>query len=204
MTIPSAFAAIEKGDLDALTAALDGGTDPNARDGEGRTLLMEAVYFNRSHMVDVLLSRGADIHEKDPHGWTALHWAANEIRSDVFRTVFSAAGPRAMEFPNLCGRTPLHFLVDSGSAEQMAFALSHPGIDVSVSIQDVFRRTPLDVFRRTLWDDRAALQTYGHQEARWQPMRYTWIKLLMIPTYMTTMRVKFFTDDSVAAMMCVS
>jgi hypothetical protein len=64
MTTPSAFAAIEDGDLDALTEALDAGTDPNAMDVNGLTLLMHAVYQNRLHMVDVLLSRGANVYLK--------------------------------------------------------------------------------------------------------------------------------------------
>jgi hypothetical protein len=36
-------------------------------------------------MVDVLLSRGANVHLKTPFGCTALHAAANRWCSDVFR-----------------------------------------------------------------------------------------------------------------------
>jgi ankyrin repeat protein len=163
-------------DLDALTAALDAGIDPNATDASGWTLLVEAVYCNQLHTVDVLLSRGANVHLKTPYGEMALHYAASKRRTDTFRRIFSEAGPRAMNFPNCHGCTPLHYLVSNGSAEQMAFALSHPGIDVS--IRNDYGHTPSDVsiyFRTTL-------QTYGDEEARWQPIRYTWIKLLMIPT----------------------
>jgi ankyrin repeat protein len=176
MTTRLEFDVIKKGDLAALTAALDAGTDPNASDGSGTTLLMWSVVCNKLHMVDVLLSRGANIHHKDRIDQTTMHYAAFKTRSDVlFRTVFSAAGPRAMNFPNCYGSTPLHYLACNGSAEQMAFALSHPGLDVS--IQNDLKCTPLHVsnnFRR-------ALQTYGDQEARLRPMRYTWIKLLMLP-----------------------
>jgi ankyrin repeat protein len=174
MTEPIAFDAIFKNDLYALTAALDAGFDPNARNFGGNTLLMEAVYCNRLHMVVLLLSRGANVHMKNHFGNTALHSAAWKA---VFFAIFSAAGPRSMNFPNCYGWTPLHCLACYGSAEQMAFALSHPGIDVYMRNKD--GHTPSDVsinFRTTL-------QTYGDEEARWQPIRYIWIKLLVISTW---------------------
>jgi ankyrin repeat protein len=172
ITTADALVSIKKGDLDVLTAALDSGTDPNATDGGGWTLLMIAVVWNKLHIVDVLLSRGANIHLKDCTGSTALHLAAGFDRTDVFRKIFSVAGPRAMNFPNCHGWTPLHSLTYYGSAEIVAFALSHPGMDIS--IQDALGRTPLDVCS----DHRTSLQTYGDQEARWQPLRSAWIKLL--------------------------
>jgi hypothetical protein len=176
MTTADTFAAIKNGDLDALTASLNVGTDQNATDSCGYTLLMKAVYRNQLHMVDVLLSRGADVHRKDWDGCTALHWAAYTQCSDVFRRIFSEAGPRGMNLQNCRGWTPLHYLActGSGSAEQMAFALSHPGIDVSLRCHDGHRTVQV---ASCFWAD---LQTYGDQEARWQPLRCTWIKLLMI------------------------
>jgi hypothetical protein len=98
MTTPLEFDFIKKGDLDALTAALDGGTDPNATDAGG--------FWNELHMVNLLLSRGANVHQKTLNGWTALHSAARGNK--VIPAVFSAAGPRAMNFPNCYGCTPLH------------------------------------------------------------------------------------------------
>jgi ankyrin repeat protein len=175
MAVASALDAIRKNDQDALTAALDAGLDPNARDGDGWTLLMQAVYWNRLHMVNLLLSRGADVHHKDRFDQTALHvvtWWHSEV---LFRMLFSATGPCTMNFTNCDGWTPLHYLAVNGSAEQMAFALSHPGIDVFIRNDE--GRTPSDVWP----DKRTALHSYADQEARWQPLRYTWIKFLMIP-----------------------
>jgi ankyrin repeat protein len=117
-TMRSAFAAIKNGKLDALTAALDAGTDLSARDENGWTLLAEAINYDQFHMVDMLLSRGAHVHQKDLYGWTALHLAARKWRSDMlFRTVFSAAGHHAMNFPTRSGQTPLHLLARFGSTE---------------------------------------------------------------------------------------
>jgi ankyrin repeat protein len=183
MTTKSARAAISKCDLDALTAALDAGADSNAANARGYTLLMQAVYQNRLHMVDVLLSRGANVHQKDLYSQTALHFAASTWRSDVFRSIFSAAGPRAMNFSDCDGWTPLHCLARYGSAEHMAFALSHPGIDISVKNNRRETSMELSLIRRAM-----ALETYGDQEARWQPLRYTWIKFLILPNT-ATMRV---------------
>jgi ankyrin repeat protein len=175
MTTADAFDAIVNGDFNALTAALDAGLDPNARDGDGWTLLMQAVYWNR--LVDVLLSRGANVHLKTPYGEMALHYAASTRSSDTFRRIFSEVGARAMNFPNCHGWTPLHCLAYHGLAEQMVFALSHPGIDVSIRNHD--GHTALEA-SKTIF--RPTLRKYGDEEARWQPIRYTWIKLLMIPT----------------------
>jgi ankyrin repeat protein len=125
-------------------------------------------------MVNLLLSRGANVHQKCHCGRTALHEAACYWHRDIFPAIFSAAGPRAMNFPTLYGWTPFHFLAVYGSSKHMAFALSHPGIDT----RNYRGRIPLDVAAYY----RPALQTYGDQEARWQPLRYTWIKSLMIPT----------------------
>jgi hypothetical protein len=173
MTTQSAFEAIWKNDLYALTAALDAGIDPNTKGVKGWTLLMEAVYRNQLHMVDVLLSRGANVYHSDPNGQTAMHFATYYCIDGVFRRIFSAAGPRAMNVPDCHGETPLYWLVIYACAEQVAFVLSHPFIDVSAR---TFKgRTPLKVSARF----RTFLQTYGDQEARWQPIRYTWIKLLI-------------------------
>jgi hypothetical protein len=155
-----------------LNTALDVGTDPNAIDGDGFALLMCAVIQNHFHMVNVLLSRGANIHQRGLFDWTALHLAV--YRDDVFRKIFSEAGPCAMNFKDCIGWTPLHCLAHYGSAEHMAFALSHPGIDVSIRCHE--GRTPLEVSKET--NLQTALQTYGAQESRWRP-RYTWIKFLI-------------------------
>jgi ankyrin repeat protein len=130
-TTADAFDAIKHPDLDALTAALDAGADSDATNAHGWSLLMWAVYWDRLHMVDVLLSRGANVHQNTRDGRTALHFVTDDYSDDVFRKIFSAAGPRAMNFPNCSGWTPFHRLARYGSAEQIAFALSHPGISTS-------------------------------------------------------------------------
>jgi ankyrin repeat protein len=120
---------------------------------------MRAVYWNRLHMVNLPLSRGANVHQKDRYGCTVLHFAACRGSSDVFPAIFSAAGPRTMNFPNFYGWTPLLLLVDRWP-DVLLFVLSYPGIDVK--IRDEHGQTALDLLHRS----RTTLQTYGDQEAR--------------------------------------
>jgi ankyrin repeat protein len=186
MTTPSAFEAIRTGDVDALSAALDAGTDPDAVDGDGYSLLIKALVHvttpNRSRMVEVILNRGANVHQQSILGMTPLHYAASWMCNvDVFYTIFSATGSRAMNLGSAWhGMTPLHYLVRDGTVEQVAFALSHPGIDISVVNHEGL--APSKLLRLRLSDGgaaiAAAIENYGNQEARWQIMRFTWIKLL--------------------------
>lgn len=71
-------AAIE-GDNTAVARLLHDGALPDAVvDGEGRTALHWAAYWNNARMVRALLAKGADVHRQMSHrrGWTALHVAA--------------------------------------------------------------------------------------------------------------------------------
>ncbi len=56
----AAFNAISKGNCDELARILALGTNPNSRDNDGWTLLMEATVMRNCDMVKILLSRGAD------------------------------------------------------------------------------------------------------------------------------------------------
>jgi hypothetical protein len=68
---------------------------------------MEVIYCNKLHVVNVLLSRGANVHLKNRHGLTSLHFAASQCGINVFRRIFYEAGPLAMSFPDCNGWTPL-------------------------------------------------------------------------------------------------
>lgn len=79
-----AFAAINNR-TDVVKYLLDHKANVNAKDADNQTPLMGAADYNHKEMVELLLSRGADINivdtnsalDKDPvHGRTALHGAA--------------------------------------------------------------------------------------------------------------------------------
>jgi len=67
-----AFASLERGDVDALLAALSA-RDVNIRNVVGQTLLHAAAgRFGSAAMADVLVSRGVDVNARDHEGATAL------------------------------------------------------------------------------------------------------------------------------------
>jgi ankyrin repeat protein len=77
--------AIQNNDLGKIKAFLDSGLDVNATlEGDGTTVLMKASNSADAEMVEMLLSRGADINYTNKYGWTALlkaldnrkHWIA--------------------------------------------------------------------------------------------------------------------------------
>ena len=63
--------AAAKGDLAGVKYLLDNGGRVNAQDGEGRTALMEASYYDHADVVLLLLNRGADLSLKKRDGATA-------------------------------------------------------------------------------------------------------------------------------------
>src|SRR5919206_3143425 len=54
------FLAAGEGRLDAVRYLLDQGADVNARDGRGRTPLIEAAFYGNGAVVKELILRGAD------------------------------------------------------------------------------------------------------------------------------------------------
>lgn len=70
-----------RGNIETLRMLLDEGLDVNAvntgRDGRGETLLMAAARANRNSvtLIDLLLSRGARLHDLDRYGKNATDWA---------------------------------------------------------------------------------------------------------------------------------
>lgn len=70
------IAAVKTGDAATLQRLLAAGTDVNARDEAGSTLLMLAAHAGDLDMVRLLLGSGADVNASDERGWTALAKAA--------------------------------------------------------------------------------------------------------------------------------
>ena len=76
-------ALINAGNLDEVKALLAKGADIHAKDGDGKTALMNAAYYGRKEIVEYLLEQGADINAKYVDGCTALMWAAGEGEAEV-------------------------------------------------------------------------------------------------------------------------
>ncbi|MFJ9443719.1 ankyrin repeat domain-containing protein [Kitasatospora sp. NPDC101235] len=58
--------AADRGDLDAVRAALTAGATVEARDAEGRTPLLRAAFADRVAVARLLVEAGADVNAQDP------------------------------------------------------------------------------------------------------------------------------------------
>lgn len=80
------FEAVRKGDVAAVTAALDHGADVNAKFRYGTTALFKAAERGYADVAKLLLDRGADVKVKDTfYGATAMTWALDNKHVDVVK-----------------------------------------------------------------------------------------------------------------------
>jgi ankyrin repeat protein len=66
-------------DLLRVRDLLARGANPDAPDDDGRPPLVSAVLGGSVALVGLLLEHKADVNAADPHGWTALHFAAQDF-----------------------------------------------------------------------------------------------------------------------------
>ena len=84
------------GDASAVSKLLDSGANPNTRDDNGRTPLMEAAFGGHVDVVAALLRFGADPNVGDDDGWTPLMEAASKGWLIIVRWLLtSGANPNA-------------------------------------------------------------------------------------------------------------
>jgi hypothetical protein len=82
--------AASRGDAPQIAALLAGGARADARDGEGRPLVVRAAEAASPKAVEALLRGGADPDRADRSGWTALHEAARRGDLDTARVLLDA------------------------------------------------------------------------------------------------------------------
>ena len=75
--------AVLLSDIDDVRALLERGADPDARDEEQRTSLMNATMDGQRELVRVLLEAGADPNLRDADGWTPLDVAVYRKALDL-------------------------------------------------------------------------------------------------------------------------
>jgi hypothetical protein len=84
------LAAVRKGDLAAVRAALDQGVPVDARFRYDRTALSFAADRGHADIVTLLLDKGADVNAKDTfYGLTPIVWAAANEHVDVVKVLLA-------------------------------------------------------------------------------------------------------------------
>src|SRR5262245_62023114 len=82
------YEAVRKGDVTAVTAALDRGADVNAKYRYGMTALFKAAERGNAEVAKVLLDRGVDPKVKDTfYRATAMTWAIDGKHVGVVRLI---------------------------------------------------------------------------------------------------------------------
>src|SRR5688572_6723245 len=80
------YDAVRRGDVAAVTAALDKGADVNAKFRYGATALFKAAERGHTEIAKLLLARGADVKVKDTfYQATAMTWALDGKHIGVIR-----------------------------------------------------------------------------------------------------------------------
>ena len=73
-------------DTAKAAALIDGGVDVNTADGKDTyPLILACSYKDNDEMIELLLSKGADINAKDHGGFTALWWARKMEQGEVVK-----------------------------------------------------------------------------------------------------------------------
>jgi len=146
----SLFQAVKTGDVQLATILMESGVSPNIRNENGRTPLIESVFFwgqvkeaTILNLSKVLIEHEADV-DADTAGWTALNLAANRGYLNVVRFLISEdANLNAMD--RLCGRSVLWLAAYAGQDQVVSELLNH-AVEVNQRSCDGF--TPLGIAKK--------------------------------------------------------
>lgn len=115
------FEAIRKSDMDAVREFIYMGTDVNARDRDGWTILHRMIESCNKELTDVLISRGADINAKTNFGWTPLHLAVIYDQDDISESLLIEGAD--IDAQDDDGWTPLHWAANQSNRELVNFLI---------------------------------------------------------------------------------
>ena len=111
---------------------LEAGADPNARDNNGKTLLILGIKNGDESSVQLLVERGADVNAPDREGYTPLlevTMIKGGIRENVVNILLNAKADVNVRDP-VKGRTPLHLAVLNSDGGDLAQRLIDARADV--------------------------------------------------------------------------
>lgn len=90
--------------------------DADVTDASGWTpLMMACSRKDAERIVDLLLSKDADVNAKNHNGQSALHFCASKVNLDIARTLLSHKPPASARVKDRRGQLPLHRAAAVGS-----------------------------------------------------------------------------------------
>jgi ankyrin repeat protein len=110
----------------------------NAREIRDKTSLHIAAAHDRSDIVEMLLSYGADVHARSDGGWQPLHTASERGSEQIVRILLEAGADVNAKLLN--GMTPLHLAAQGGHHAVVMYLLQRP--DIKKAARDSFGSTP--------------------------------------------------------------
>jgi ankyrin repeat protein len=117
---PEWEAAAKSGDVAALSAMLEAGADPDARDSRGQTALMLASHGGHTDAVRALIDAGADLDHRAKFGLTATMLAVVAGHEAVAGLLVEAGANleiRGSGAPGFAGKTAADLARDRGLKE---------------------------------------------------------------------------------------
>lgn len=105
---PEWEAAAKTGDAAALTAMLEAGADPDARDSHGQTALMLAAHAGLEGAVRALIAANADLDHHAKYGLTATMLAVvsgHETIAALLAKAGAKLSPQGSGIPAFAGKT---------------------------------------------------------------------------------------------------
>ena len=133
----------EKGDVDAIRAAIADGADPDARGDGGRTALLVAARAGHLAAFQAVLDAGADVDLQDDDRANPFLWAGAEGRLDILRLANEAGADPAIT--NRYGGVALIPASERGHVETVRYLLEvHGATQAGVELEGVGLAEPLD------------------------------------------------------------
>lgn len=129
---------------EALKILLNNGANIN------ETVLHSAVLANSIECLKLLLARNINPNALDPHGFTALHVAADRCNASIVKLLLSCSKIDINMATPEKGNTALHFAADGGGTECISLLLSNGG---DVNKRNKKWQTPLHLASRSQCTD---------------------------------------------------
>jgi ankyrin repeat protein len=162
-------AAVEQGDIEVFNQLLQEKKIDFKAGIDGRSPLLQAVFYGHSKIVDLLLQQSgvADyLNVPDNLGYTPLHWACERGSTELAKKLLKAEGiEQSLRYRDENnGFTPLHNACRLGERELVQQLLLHPSSKDALNIVDKTNQTPLDLAYEYNNDEVAALLRHAGGE----------------------------------------